>query len=97
MTIRTRHYEVTFFDDAGLIADQHTITVDGRGLRDDRKPKHLIAWAQRHASRLMVQRFAISRIKLAHITATTFTPAVATLVYEEGKYAYHIPQKETIN
>lgn len=95
MTIRTRHYEVTFFDQAGLIQDQHTLTVDGRGLRDDRKPKHLIAWAQRHASRIMADKFTVSRIKLGHVTATTFTPATATLVYEEGKYASFIPQNIT--
>jgi hypothetical protein len=92
MPKRTRHYEVTFYDKDGLITDQHTLTVDGRGLRDDRKPKHLIAWAQRHATRCLADRFSISHIHLAHITATTFTPAVAHLVYEEGKYAITEPQ-----
>lgn len=58
------------------------VTVDGRSQRQNRTPQCLIDHAEKQAANTYADRYRIHRVKLRHITASTTTSMVTSLVYE---------------
>jgi hypothetical protein len=76
-------YEIEYHADRFAWNDSEILTVDGRSARQNRTPECLIEYARDKAKIHGYWRFRISRIKVAHLTATQFHGMVAHLIYEE--------------
>lgn len=76
-------YEIEYHADRFAWNDSEILTVDGRSARQNRTPECLIEYARDKAKIHGYWRFRISRIKVAHLTATKFEGTIAHLIYEE--------------
>lgn len=76
-------YEIEYHADRFDWNDSEILTVDGRSARQNRTPECLIEYAREKAKIHGYWRFRISRVKVAHLTATNFEGMVTHLIYEE--------------
>ena len=77
-------YEIEYHGYHKAYTDSEILTVDGRSARQNRTPECLIQYARDKAKIHGYWRFRISRVKVAHLTATQFHGMVAHLIYEEN-------------
>jgi hypothetical protein len=76
-------YEIEYHADRFDWNYNEILTVDGRCARQNRTPECLIEYAREKAKIHGYWRFRISRVKVAHLTASEFQGMVAHLIYEE--------------